>query len=106
MNYSKIITTGLGFLLGLVVYHFVKKALNGNGSVSVVEEESASAIGLGVVRRPGVLKASGGTFHCECRDKWGNIKIQRGCRRSQYPNDDCNACCEGYGKENARQDSM
>jgi hypothetical protein len=51
MNYSKVITTGLGFLLGLVVYHFVKKALNGNGSVSVSEEETANAIGLKGLRR-------------------------------------------------------
>jgi hypothetical protein len=67
MNYSKIITTGLGFLLGLVVYHFVKKALNGNGSVSVSEEETANAIGLKGLRRPGVLKApSVSKLRCNC----------------------------------------
>jgi hypothetical protein len=105
MNYSKVITTGLGFLLGLVVYHFVKKlglvvyhfvkkALNGNGSVSVSEEETANAIGLKGLRRPGVLKVGTGMKPCwiqcqggSCEDVCGNNggTYQAGNNTCHYP---------------------
>jgi hypothetical protein len=70
----------------LVVYHFVKKALNGNGSVSVSEEETANAIGLKGLRRPRSLKIGGlpGNQVC-CKYEDGTAGISTsGCTENYY----------------------
>ena len=87
-----------GIALGALAMHAYMKNSRRSSSVSSSQAEMSEAAGS-VARRISKQKAGGGTFECECRNRYGGIDIQRSCRTKQHGWGNCEGCCALYGKE-------